>query len=204
MGRRKSVRETALADQPTQEDREALERLTDENALLRAALAEARARLGEAHENAGRDPLTALLDPRQFRAELQRVLSYSARHGTPAALISVDVDDLKAINEGHGRIAGDAALRHVARLLKNLIRASDVAARNGGGAFSLLLDHLDAESALDTAERIGRCIAAHKLDLGHTEVKVTVTVSVASIMAGDSVEEVLRRSARNRERVKEF
>ena len=204
MGRRKSISETALADQPSREAREALHRLTDENALLRAALAEARAQLGEAEENAGRDPLTALLDPRQFRVELERVLSQASRHGTPAALLSVELTDLKSINEGHGRIAGDAALRHVARLLKNLIRASDVAARNGGGAFSLLLDHLDADSALDTAERIARCIAAHPLDLGHAEEKLEALVSVATIMPGDTVEEVLRRSARNRERVKEF
>ena len=172
--------------------REALARLTDENALLRAALAEARARLGEAEESSGCDPLTLLHDPRRFRGELERVVSQAARHGTPAALISVDLQDLKGINEGHGRIAGDAALRQVARLLKSLIRASDVAVRNGGGAFSLLLDHLDADSALDTAERIARCIAAHPLDIGHAMVKLEVSVSVATIMPGDSVEEVLR------------
>jgi len=201
------TRRTDNQEKPDASDkgaREELSRLNDENALLRAALAEARARLGEAEENAGRDPLTSLHDPRQFRNELERVLSQAARHGTPAALISVDVNDLKAINEGHGRIAGDAALRHVARMLKSLIRTSDVAARNGGGAFSLLLDHLDADSALDTAERIARCIAAHPLDIGHALVKLEATVSVATIMPGDTVEEVLRRAARNRERVKEF
>ena len=204
MARRKNASETAESPQPARQAREALSRLTDENALLRAALAEARAQLGEAEENAGRDPLTALLDPRQFRAELERVLSQAARHGTPAALLSVELTDLKSVNDGHGRIAGDAALRHVARLLKSLIRASDVAARNGGGAFSLLLDHLDADSALDTAERIARCIAAHPLDIGHAMVKLEAIVSAATIMPGDTVEEVLRRAARNRERVKEF
>lgn len=202
MGRRKANVETLSA--PDREARDALVRLNEENALLRAALADARARLGEAEEASGRDPLTALLDPRQFRIELERVLSHAARHGTPAALLSVDVSDLKAINDGHGRVAGDAALRQVARQLKSLIRSSDVAARNGGGAFSLLLDHLDADSALDTAERIARCIAAHPLDIGHVVVPLDVTVSVATILPGDTVEEVLRRAARNRERVKEF
>jgi len=202
MARRKQDLETASA--PDKEAREALLRLNDENALLRAALAEARARLGEAEESAGRDPLTALMDPRQFARELERVLSQASRHGTPAALISVDLKDLKSINDGHGRIAGDAALRHVARLLKSLIRASDVAARGCGGAFSLLLDHLDADSALDTAERIARCIAAHPLDIGHAMVPIEIWVSCATIMPGDTVEEVLRRAARNRERVKEF
>jgi diguanylate cyclase (GGDEF)-like protein len=202
MARRKIDLETeSVADK---EAREALMRLNDENALLRAALAEARARLGEAEESAGRDPLTALMDPRQFARELERVLSQAARHGTPAALISVDLKDLKSINDGHGRVAGDAALRHVARLLKSLIRASDVAARGCGGAFSLLLDHLDADSALDTAERIARCIAAHPLDIGHAVVPIEIWVSCATIMPGDTVEEVVRRAARNRERVKEF
>ncbi|HEV2818468.1 MAG TPA: GGDEF domain-containing protein [Allosphingosinicella sp.] len=202
MARRKDDLATESAAE--KEAREALLRLNDENALLRAALAEARARLGEAEESAGRDPLTALMDPRQFARELERVLSQAARHGTPAALISVDLKDLKSINDGHGRVAGDAALRHVARLLKSLIRASDVAARGCGGAFSLLLDHLDADSALDTAERIARCIAAHPLDVGHAVVPIEIWVSCATIMPGDTVEEVLRRAARNRERVKEF
>ena len=183
---------------------EALQRLTDENALLRAALADARSQLGQAEEESGRDALTALVDTRKFRDELERVVSQAARHKIPAALISVDVDDLKAVNEGHGRVAGDAALRHVARLLKSLIRSSDVAARNGGGAFSLMHDHLDADSALDTAERIARCVAGHPLDLGHCQLRLSATVSVATILPGDTVEEVLRRAARNRERVKEF
>jgi diguanylate cyclase (GGDEF)-like protein len=194
----------AAPEAPAADAREALSRLSDENALLRAALAEARTRLGEAEEIGGRDPLTTLVDPRQFIRELERVLSHAARHGTPAALISVDLKDLNAINAGHGRLSGDAALRQVARLLKSLIRTSDVAARGEGGAFSLLLDHLDADSALDTAERIARCIAAHPLDVGHAIVPLDVWVSVASIMPGDTVEEVLRRAARNRARVKEF
>lgn len=197
MGNRKT-------DQAEPVAHEAVSRLKDENALLRAALAEARAQLGEAEANAGRDPLTALVDARQFRIELERVLSQAARHGTPAALLSVDIDGLKAINDGHGRVAGDAALRHVARLLKSLIRSSDVAARAGEGAFALLLDHLDADSALDTAERIAGFVAAHPLDLGHAEIRVEVTISAASIMPGDTVEEVLRRSVRNRERIKQF
>lgn len=206
MGRRKNEPASVAAkpSEGTREAREALSRLSDENALLRAALADARARLGDLDENVGRDPLTALLDPRQFRNELERILSQAARHGTPAALLSVELDDIKAVNEGHGRVAGDAALRHVARLLRSLIRTSDVAARSGGGNFSLLLDHLDSDSALDTAERIARCVAAHPLDLGHTQVRLEASVSVASILPGDSVEEVLRRAARNRERVKEF
>lgn len=191
-------------DPSAQEAREALVRLSDENALLRAALADARAQLVEAEQNGGGDPLTALLDPRQFTGELNRVLSQCARHGTHAALVTVEVQDIKALNERYGRVSGDAILRHVARLIRGLIRASDIAARNGGGSFSLLLDHLDADSAIETAGRIGRCIATHPIDLGHAEVKVDVLVSAASILPGDRIEEVVRRAARNHERLKEF
>lgn len=201
MARRKDNIE---ADGEAQEAREALARLRDENALLRAALADARTRLNEAQDDPGSDPLTALLDARQLVREIERILSKSSRHGTPAALLSIEIDELNNINDRYGRVAGDAALRHVARQLKGLIRTSDIAARNGGGSFSLLLDHLDADSALDTAERIARCIAAHPLDLGHAVVPVEVTASVASILPGDTVEELLRRAARNRQRVKEF
>src|ERR1044072_7721609 len=184
MARRKHDLETAGA--PDREAREAMSRLTDENALLRAALAEARVRLGEAEEAAGRDPLTALMEPRQFARELERVLSQAARHGTPAFLSSVELKDVKSINDGHGRVAGDAALRHVARLLKSLIRASDVAARGCGGALSLSLEHPDAASTPDTAERIARCIAAHPLDIGHAVVPIEIWVSCATIMPGDT------------------
>lgn len=189
---------------PAQDARVALNRLSDENALLRAALADARAQLAEFDAAPGSDALTQLLDLRQLHGELVRVLSQCARHGTQAALLTVEVQDIKAINERYGRVAGDATLRHVARLLRGLIRASDVAARNGGGTFSLLLDHLDADSAIETAERIARCIAAHPIDLGHAELKVEALVSAASILSGDTIEEVVRRAARNHERLKEF
>ena len=199
-------KETKITRQeaPAKDAREALSKLRDENALLRAALADARAQLSDLEQLPGSDPLTLLMDVRQFHGELNRVLSHCARHGTQAALLTVDIRDLKSINERYGRVAGDATLRHVARLLRGLIRASDVAARNGGGVFSLLLDRLDADSAIDTADRIGLCIASHPIDLGHAEVKVQATVSAATILPGDSIEEVVRRAARNHERLKEL
>jgi diguanylate cyclase (GGDEF)-like protein len=131
------------------------------------------------------------------------VVSQADRHGTSAAMITIDLKGLRLINERHGRIAGDAALAHVARLLKSLIRASDVAARTGGG-FALLLDHLDPDSAVETGERIARFIASQPLDLGSARVGLEATVGVASILPGDSAQDVLLRAERNLERVKEF
>lgn len=192
-------------DEPLSEvARDLLTRLADENALLRASLAQLRERVGELEDSSEQDPLTGLANRKQFLAQLDRFVSQTGRHGTPAALLSIDVRGLKAINERHGSLAGDAALSHVARLLKGLIRTSDVAARTDGAAFSLLLDHLDGDSAIDTGERIARCIADNPLDLGSSRVALGATVAVATILPGDTVEDVLARAERNLERVKEF
>ena len=192
------------AEQLTEEVREALAGLADENALLRAALAEMRARLGDLERSTDNDPLTGLPNRRQFLTQLDRLVSQAERHGTPAALLSIDLKGLAAINDRHGRLAGDAALSHVARLLKGLIRTSDFAARIGGGAFALLLDHLDHESAIDTAERVACCVADHPLDLGGALVALEATVAVTTIVRGDSAADVLDRAERNLHRVKEF
>ena len=191
------------AEQLTPEVREALMRLADENALLRATLAETRERIGELEEASDVDPVSGVANERELARQIGRALSQAQRHGTPAALLTIDLKGLKGINARHGRIAGDAALAHVGRLLKGLIRTSDVAARRGGG-FVLLLDHLDPDSAVETGERIARFIADQPLDLGSREVGVGATVGVATIMPGDSAEEVLARAERNLERVKEF
>ena len=191
------------AEQLTPEVVEALKRLADENALLRAALAETRARVGDLEEASDVDPVTGLPNERELGRQLDRVVSQAERHGTPGALISIDLKGLGQINARHGRIAGDAALAHVARLLKGLIRASDVAARTGGG-FALLLDHLDPDSAIETGERIVRLVAAQPLDLGSAQVGVEATVGVATILPGDGAADVLERAARNLERIKEF
>src|SRR2546421_13100439 len=104
----------------------------DENALLRAALAEARTHIEALEAAAENDPLTGLANGARFERELERVTGQAERHGTPAALLYIDLRDLKTINARHGRLAGDAALIHVGRLLSGLIRSTDLLARIGG------------------------------------------------------------------------
>jgi diguanylate cyclase (GGDEF)-like protein len=85
----------------------------------------------------------------------------------------------------------------VAKLLSGLIRSTDIAARIGGDEFALLLDHLDLESAIDTAERIARCVASTPLDLGGTAIQLQASIGTAAILAGDSVDDVMQRADRN-------
>lgn len=192
------------ADQITPQVAAALARVQDENALLRAALAEAQARLGEQEAAADRDPLTGLANTRRFEADVDRTVAQVSRHGTTAALLLVDATDLPSIAARHGQVAADAALIHVARLLQKLIRTGDLAARLEGDGFGVILDHLDADSACDTAERIARCIAAEPLDLGGSRLRVDVQIGVATILAGDEPQEVLSRARRSAARALEF
>lgn len=182
--------------------RAVLAELADQNALLRASLAEARERLDEAERIADTDMLTPLPNRRRFIRELERVTASTTRHGTQAAVLYIDLECLTAVNDTHGHVAGDAALIHVARLLGSLIRVTDLAARIGNDEFALILDQLDHNSAIETAERITRYIAAKPLDLGGTQVELQVSIGVAAVMAGDSVDDVLRRANRNIGRAK--
>jgi diguanylate cyclase (GGDEF)-like protein len=187
-----------IADQ----DSTTFEALADENALLRAALAEMRGRVEELERLADTDTLTPLPNRRRFERELERAVSQASRHGTPAAVLYIDLNSLKRVNDRHGHMAGDAALIHVARLLQGLIRSSDVVARIGGDEFGLILDHLDHNSAIETAERIGRCIGSNPLDLGGSEVRLQAAIGVATILPGDSAADVMSRADRNMYRAK--
>lgn len=183
---------------------EAMARLAEENALLRASIGELRARLEEMEKASERDALTGLPNRPSFMRALERVVSQANRHGTPGALLYMDIDGLEAINARHGQIAGDAALIHVGKLVQDLVRTTDFPSRVGGDEFAIILDHLDSESAIETSDRIGRCIADHPLDLGAGTLPIRVSIGVATILRGDTVEDVVRRGELTMQKAKGF
>jgi len=171
--------------------------LAQENDLLRAALADAQRRIEELESLAEADALTGLPNARRFAREVERVVNHAERHGTPAALLSIELKGLDAIVARHGAPVGDAAIAQVGRTLSSLIRATDQLARTDAAAFGLLVDHLDQNSAIETGERLARCVARAPLDLGGVRVPLEVIVATTGIMPGDDVGEVLDRAARN-------
>lgn len=183
---------------------ESFARISEENALLRAAMAEMRARLEEMEQASESDALTGLPNRASFMRALERAVSQANRHGTPAALLYLDVDGLESINARHGQVAGDAGLIHVGKLLRELIRTADFAGRVGGDEFAVILDHLDSDSAIETADRIGRCIGATPLDLGKGTLPIRVSIGVATILRGDTMEDVLRRGELTMHKAKGF
>lgn len=121
------------------------------------------------------DALTGLANRRVFDENLAREVARSRRTGSPVALVFVDVDHFKAVNDCHGHGMGDEVLRHVGRALAATARAADVAARFGGEEFVLLLPGADAAAARHAAERVRAAIAA----ADRSPVPVTASAGVA-------------------------
>ena len=122
-------------------------RLAAEVDALAAQLEASRARIADLEARVDIDPLTDVLNRRGFERELKRSLAYVKRYGTSAALIYVDLDGFKPVNDRHGHAAGDAVLKAVAAALLRHVRASDVVARIGGDEFAVLLWNVDGAAA---------------------------------------------------------
>jgi diguanylate cyclase (GGDEF)-like protein len=125
-----------------------------------AALIDIAQRLRREQRAAATDPLTGLLNRRGFDERFAEELARAARHGESLALLMIDCDGLKAINDLDGHEIGDQALQHLAACVRNSKRVSDLAARFGGDEFAVVLTDVDAEGAVIAAERIRESVAA--------------------------------------------
>lgn len=121
--------------------------------------------LHELREQASTDALTGLYNRRHFREVLQRELARSKRNGASIALVMVDIDYFKKINDTHGHGAGDLVLREMGALLKENTRAGDTACRFGGEEFALILPESDREGARLKAEALRKAFS--ELDLAY-------------------------------------
>jgi len=125
------------------------------------------------------DPLTALLNRRRFASELDRHVAWSARYGARGALLVLDIDGLKAINDTHGHLAGDQAITAAASVLRAHSRASDVVARLGGDEFAVLLPSAGVEQAAAVAISLIGAIASSVGNGPHAA--ITVSVGIAAV-----------------------
>ncbi len=110
--------------------------------------------MAEVHHRAYHDPLTELANRALFYELLQHQLAVAERENSRLAVLAIDLDNFKVVNDEEGHPAGDHLLEAVARRIESTIRASDAAARMGGDEFSILLVDADRESAVETAQRL--------------------------------------------------
>ncbi|WP_290890927.1 diguanylate cyclase [Arenimonas sp.] len=157
---------TALTQQLEQRVRERTVELSEANAQLEVL--------------AMTDGLTGLANRRHFGDQLAREVTRCGEKGKPLALVTMDIDHFKAINDTHGHPAGDAVLRRVALLLEENVRSGDLLARVGGEEFAVLALEAPMSEAMPLAERLRACIEnAGPIPVGRTAVPVTISVGVA-------------------------
>lgn len=143
--------------------RAVLLRLLDELSGVREQLGVSLARLAEAERQADEDSLAPVSNRRAFLRHLARTIGYVERYGAASSLLYFDLNGLKWINDNHGHAAGDAALIHVAHVLRTHTRSSDVVGRLGGDEFGVVLTQADGDAAARKATVLAAAVASNEL-----------------------------------------
>jgi diguanylate cyclase (GGDEF)-like protein len=128
---------------------------------------------------ADHDPLTGLPNRRRFEDELSRKHAHAARYGGRGAVLMLDLDNLKEVNDSFGHHAGDRMITTVAELLQGRLRRTDVVARLGGDEFAALLPEADEERAWAVASTLLAVVRAQPLLIDEQLVHVSVSVGIA-------------------------
>ena len=170
------------------------QQLVEEIARLRGQVAQLQQRVEQLDHLAHQDSLIDLPNRRGFLRELERLIARVSRYDAKGAMLYVDVDGLKAINDSFGHRAGDEALIQVAGLLASGVRKSDVCARIGGDEFAILLENADEASAHETAARLIDQIACCELMHDGNELPLSVAIGGALIESSDTAESVMARA----------
>jgi diguanylate cyclase (GGDEF)-like protein len=140
------------------------------------------------------DTLTGLANRRSFDEELGRRLDQWRRHHVPVALLLVDIDRFKQINDRHGHPVGDLVLKWVGGIHARARRQMDLACRYGGEEFAVILPGTKLADAANVAERLRATIAAKKFKEGEHELPVTASVGVAISLTGDDQTSLIKRA----------
>jgi diguanylate cyclase (GGDEF)-like protein len=158
---------------------------------LKAELTEAECKIAELEARADVDPLLDILNRRGFDRELARSLAYVQRYATPAALVFIDLDGFKAINDQHGHAAGDALLKAVAAELAAHVRASDTVARLGGDEFAVLMWNVIEAQAAAKAHELETIIGQIGVMHGSAQVSVGASAGIVPLSAAATPDAII-------------
>jgi diguanylate cyclase (GGDEF)-like protein len=149
--------------------------------VVSEALAQAEKTEAQLRYIADHDSLTGLLDRRRFRAELDQYVSFTARYGGQGAVMIIDIDGLKAVNDEHGHHAGDNLIRQIAAIMRERVRTTDLVARLSGDEFAVLMPQTDTAGALQLGEDLRAQVAESAVPVADA---ASATISVGITMFG--------------------
>ncbi len=161
---------------------------------LRHELDRTNRRLREMEDVADTDALLPIPNRRAFVRELSRMISFAERYGTPSTLMFIDLNDMKVINDKYGHEAGDRALFHVARLLVDNVRTTDVIARLGGDEFGVILAQADEKIGAEKASSLAEIIAQAPIKIGDDEIKMSLAFGTYTFRSGDQPDDALDKA----------
>lgn len=143
------------------------------------------------------DPLTGLNNRRAFLERSERDVQRAGRYRTPVALIMLDLDHFKAINDTHGHPVGDRVLVELATVLLKSMREVDIVGRLGGEEFAILMPDTNAEAAVQAAERLSHAVGSMAVQVEGQTIACTASFGVSAMQAGDgSIHDLLLRADR--------
>ena len=145
-------------------------------------------------EAAHQDFLTGALNRRGMDAALVQEFERADRHGTPLSLAMMDIDHFKKINDNLGHSAGDVALAHLAKVVKSIIRSTDVLARYGGEEFTIILPGTKEVDAIEVIKGVQRDLTKNFFLNNNERVLITFSAGVAERFSDETVDEVLSRA----------
>jgi diguanylate cyclase (GGDEF)-like protein len=140
----------------------------------------------DALQLAQRDPLTGICNRAALDEMMHQEISHARRQGSSCAMLMLDIDHFKAINDKYGHIIGDCALKGIAAMIKNCKRDGDLLFRYGGEEFVILMRDTDRDGAVLLAERVRRYIADNSCNCSGAELAMTVSIGVSVLADSDS------------------
>ncbi len=150
------------------------------------------------------DPLTSLANRRHFLDQMTLALARHKRHDTHTALLMLDLDWFKTVNDRHGHAVGDEVLRHAATVMTSSLRRIDLLGRLGGEEFAILLPDTDADGAHEFAERLRQQVATRPARTGSGDISITLSIGVTRFAPQDNdIDAILARADRALYRAKE-
>lgn len=194
---RKAARERATDQIPSS--------LAAEIQQLREQLKTSEARIEALEKSAHEDALTGLLNRRGFERAFAQAIAYLKRYGGSAALLYLDLDRFKPINDKHGHAVGDVVLQEIARLMMGSVRASDLAARLGGDELALVLWNLDAAQMAAKMRALEALVESASFEVQGAKLDVGVSIGGVMLAPDDTLTAALQRAdaamyARKKER----